>query len=82
MARPRASLTLNDLAASRKKPAQATAPAATKARARRGQTLRLEPEAWRQLKVLGIDTGKPVHALLIEAVNLLFDYYNRPTIAG
>ena len=67
---------------SRNAPAQAPAPAGKDARARRGQTLRLEPEAWRQLTLLGIDTGKPVHALLIEAVNLLFDHYNRPTIAG
>lgn len=52
------------------------------ARERRGQTLRLEPEAWRQLKLLAIDEGKTSHDLLVEAVNLLFDRYNRPTIAG
>ena len=51
-------------------------------RVRRGQTLRLEPEAWKQLKLLAIDQGKTSHDLLIEAVNLLFDRYNRPTIAG
>ena len=51
-------------------------------RVRRGQTLRLEPEAWRQLKLLAIDEGKTSHDLLVEAVNLLFDHYNRPTIAG
>ncbi len=52
------------------------------ARIRRGQTLRLEPEAWRQLKLLAIDEGKTSHDMLVEAVNLLFDHYNRPTIAG
>ena len=51
-------------------------------RVRRGQTLRLEPEAWKQLKLLAIDQGKTSHELLIEAVNLLFDHYDRPTIAG
>ena len=50
-------------------------------RGRRGQTLRLEPEAWRQLKMLAIEEGRTSHDLLIEAVNLLFDHYNRPTIA-
>ena len=84
MARPRAALTLTDMTATRGAPAPAGAqPAAvTDARARRGQTLRLEPEAWRQLKMLAIEQGKTSHDLLIEAVNLLFDHYDRPTIAG
>ena len=83
MARPRAALTLTDLTAKRDAPASAPAQAAAKDnRARRGQTLRLEPEAWRQLKMLAITEGKTSHELLIEAVNLLFDHYNRPTIAG
>jgi hypothetical protein len=84
MARPRAALTLTDLAAKRGSPTPARAQAAqTKdPRGRRGQTLRLEPEAWRQLKMLAIAEGKTSHDLLIEAVNLLFDHYNRPTIAG
>jgi len=84
MARPRATLTLTDLTA--KRGASASAPAQVAPvkdmRARRGQTLRLEPEAWRQLKMLAIAEGKTSHDLLIEAVNLLFDHYNRPTIAG
>ena len=84
MARPRAALTLNEMTATRGMPAPARVEAVTvkDARARRGQTLRLEPEAWRQLKMLAIDEGKTSHDLLIEAVNLLFDHYNRPTIAG
>ncbi len=76
----RAALTLNDLAATRSAPAAAVSKDAS--RERRGQTLRLEPEAWRQLKMLAIVEGKTSHDLLIEAVNLLFDHYNRPTIAG
>ena len=48
----------------------------------RWTTLIAEPEAWRQLKLLAIAEGKTSHDLLIEAVNLLFDHYNRPTIAG
>jgi len=76
----RAALTLDDLAATRSAPA--VTPTKETSRARRGQTLRLEPEAWKQLKMLAIAEGKTSHDLLIEAVNLLFDHYNRPTIAG
>jgi hypothetical protein len=76
----RAALTLDDLAATRSAPAATTKKEAS--RTRRGQTLRLEPEAWKQLKMLAIAEGKTSHDLLIEAVNLLFDHYNRPTIAG
>ena len=83
MARPRAALTLTDLTAKRDTPTSAPAQTVAKdTRVRRGQTLRLEPEAWRQLKMLAITEGKTSHDLLIEAVNLLFDHYNRPTIAG
>jgi hypothetical protein len=82
MAKTRAALTLTDLRATKTAPAPAPVVSGNGERVRRGQTLRLEPEAWRQLKLLGIDQNKPVHDLLIEAVNLLFDHYNRPTIAG
>ena len=75
-------MTLDDLAATRSAPAAAAAASKEASRARRGQTLRLEPEAWKQLKMLAIAEGKTSHDLLIEAVNLLFDHYNRPTIAG
>ena len=49
---------------------------------RRGQTLRLKPAAWTQLKILAAEQGQTSHDLLIEAVNLLFDHYGKPTIAG
>jgi hypothetical protein len=87
----RARLNLDDLTVTRAAPAHAAPAAAEPAPgrltggpkdARRGQTLRLEPEAWQQLKMLAIAEGKTSHDLLIEAVNLLFDHYNRPTIAG
>jgi len=82
MAKTRAALTLTDLRANKAAPAPAPAASGNGERVRRGQTLRLEPEAWRQLKMLAIAEGKTSHDLLIEAVNLLFDHYNRPTIAG
>jgi hypothetical protein len=94
MARARALLTLDDLAATRDSPAPALQKVASTAAekgkrstskeesTRRGQTLRLEPAAWRQLKMLAIEQGTTSHDLLIQAVNLLFDHYNRPTIAG
>jgi hypothetical protein len=47
----------------------------------RGQTLRLTPEAWRQLKILAAERALPSHTLLIEALNDLFQKYNKPPIA-
>ncbi len=48
---------------------------------RRGQTLRLTPAAWRQLKLLAVERGNASHSLLIEAVNDLFQKYGKPPIA-
>jgi hypothetical protein len=45
--------------------------------ARKGQVLRLNERAWKQLKLLAIDRGLPVHSVLIEAVNDLFEKYGR-----
>lgn len=47
----------------------------------RGQTLRLNEDAWAQLKYLAIDQRRPAHALLVEAVNELFKKYGKPPIA-
>lgn len=47
----------------------------------KGQTLRLTPAAWRQLKLMAIDEGKPAHDLLLEAVNDLFTKYGKIPIA-
>ena len=46
-----------------------------------GQTLRLPPGAHKQLKRLAVDIEKPVHDLLLEAVNDLFTKYGKPPIA-
>jgi hypothetical protein len=47
----------------------------------RGQTLRLNMRAWRQLKALALEAGRPSHDLLIEAVNDLFQKRGKPPIA-
>ena len=46
-----------------------------------GQTLRLMKGAHRQLKQLALDLDKPVHDVLIEAINDLFAKYGKPPIA-
>ena len=48
---------------------------------RKGQTLRLSPEAWTQLKYMAFDNSKTAHTLLVEAVNDLFTKYGKPPIA-
>jgi hypothetical protein len=53
----------------------------TQAEGKRGQTLRLSPEAWRQLKLLAVERATTSHALLIEAVNALFQKHGKPPIA-
>jgi hypothetical protein len=47
----------------------------------KGQTLRLNRAAWRQLKALALERELPAHALLVEAVNDLFHKYEKPPIA-
>jgi hypothetical protein len=79
MAGTRAAVNLDDLAARRGSPALAPANGDD---TRRGQTLRLKPAAWAQLKILAVEQAKTSHDLLIEAVNLMFDHYGKPTIAG
>ena len=46
-----------------------------------GLTLRLKPEAYRQLKYLAVDENKKAHDILIEGVNLAFKKYKKPMIA-
>ena len=46
-----------------------------------GQTLRLPKGAHKQLKQLALDLDKPVHDVLIEAVNDVFSKYGKPPIA-
>ncbi|WP_169546510.1 ribbon-helix-helix domain-containing protein [Sneathiella aquimaris] len=47
----------------------------------KGQTLRLNEDAWAQLKYMAIDQRRPAHALLVEAVNELFKKYGKAPIA-
>jgi len=47
----------------------------------KGQTLRLNMAAWRELKVLAIEQGKPAHTLLVESVNDLFRKYGKEPLA-
>lgn len=77
----RAPLTLDALVTP--KPGTATParrPANKAADGRRGQTLRLDPEAWKQLKKLAVDEESTSHALIIEALNLLFRDRGLPPI--
>jgi hypothetical protein len=46
-----------------------------------GQTLRLSPDAWEQLKVLAARERVNAHDLLVEGVNLLFRERGLPMIA-
>ena len=49
--------------------------------AKRGQTLRLDVDQWKRLKILAATEEKTCHALLIEALNLLFAERGMPPIA-
>jgi hypothetical protein len=48
---------------------------------RRGVTLRLRPDAWRQLKIAAVERDAPAHDLLVEAVNDWFTKHGKPPIA-
>jgi hypothetical protein len=63
------------------KPGAAPSEGSARAEGKRGQTLRLSPEAWRQLKMLAVERATTSHALLIEAVNALFQKHGKPPIA-
>ncbi len=56
---------------------KAPAPTTAAPEGMKGQTLRLNMGAWRELKILAIEQGKPAHALLVEAVNDLFKKYGK-----
>ena len=82
MASARARLKLDDLKARRAVAPEPPVRKETDNEPRRGQTLRLKATAWTQLKILAAEQQKTAHELLIEAVNLLFQHYGKPTIAG
>ena len=60
---------------------QGTTPPPVEEEKRIGQTLRLPKGAHKQLKQLALDLDKPMHDVLIEAVNDLFTKYGKPPIA-
>jgi hypothetical protein len=60
---------------------EAPPPKAPKVDNRKLMTLRLEAEAWKQLKQLALDTGCTSHDLIVEGVNLVFGKHGRPPIA-
>jgi len=66
-------------------PADTSAPAeaasAQDAEGRRGMTLRLRPDAWRQLKIAAVERGVPAHDLIVEALNGWFQQHGKPPIA-
>ncbi len=73
MAKPRAPLNLDAIKAA--KPGAAPARAATPSPSpagRKGMTLRLGPETWKQLKMLAVEENKTSHDLILEGLNLVF----------
>lgn len=77
----RAPLTLDALVTP--KPGAATParrPASKATDQRRGQTLRLDLDSWKALKKLAVDEETTSHALLIEALNMLFRDRGLPPI--
>jgi hypothetical protein len=48
---------------------------------KKGMTLRLSPDAWKQLKIMAVDEGCVAHDLLIEALNDLFVKKGKKPIA-
>ncbi len=63
------------------RPSSQPATATSEGRSVKGQTLRLNRAAWRQLKALALEREQPAHALLVEAVNDLFRKYDKAPIA-
>ena len=47
----------------------------------KGMTLRLNLDAWKQLKSLAIDQGRTSHALLIDALNAYFKDNGKKPVA-
>ena len=74
----RAQMTLDALKASK---GVTTRPVNRASATKRGQTLRLNVDEWKRLKILAATEEKTCHALLIEALNLLFEERGMPPIA-
>jgi len=50
-------------------------------RRRKGQTIRLDIGAWKQLKIMAVEHETTCHDLLLEALNDLFRKYGKPPVA-
>ena len=61
--------------------AKAATASAVKVMNTKGQTLRLNMDAWRQLRYLAFDNDATAHDLLLEAVNDLFRKYGKRPLA-
>jgi hypothetical protein len=48
---------------------------------RRGMTLRLHPDAWKQLKFAAVEQGVSAHEVLLQALNDWFAKHGKPPIA-
>jgi len=57
------------------------APAVEEEEPRKGQTIRLTVDAWRQLKLLAFEQARPMHSLILEALNDFFQKHGRPPLA-
>jgi len=60
---------------------QAPRPAVEEGGPRRGMTLRLRPDAWKQLKIAAVEQGVSAHDLLTQALNDWFTRHDKPPIA-
>ena len=72
---------LTELAAAKPAAPETEPPTPREPQQVKGQTLRLRMDAWRELKHLAVDEGKPTHDLIIEAVNDLLRKYGKRPIA-
>ena len=50
-------------------------------RNRKGVTFYLNPEAWKELRILSMDLGVSSDKLMVQATNLLFEHHGRQRVA-
>ena len=74
----RAQMNLDALKAA--KPGTIKRPPNSATNGRRGQTLRLPIDSWKRLKTLAVEEETTSHALLVEALNLLFQDRGLPPL--
>ncbi len=59
----------------------APAPAKADPSVTKAMTIRLNLDAWRQLRLMAFDDGRPAHALLIDALNAYFEKRGKGRLA-